>query len=99
MQKFKTSLKQAVAGEKAGEFTLDQIMEAAETINDGEDIPKDTDSEGGETQIDTENMSCALAALKINKDFKRLKEDKKMIGLKESSNHGFVQPHARLSIR
>ena len=94
VQKFKTSLKQAVAGEKAGEFTLDQIMEAAGVIHDKGDLPDEpTESEKEyATETETTNIKiCSLAVYKINKDFKRIKEDsKRMIGLKESSNHASV---------
>ena len=94
VQKFKTSLKQAVAGEKAGEFTLDQIMEAAGVIHDKGDLPDEpTESEKEyATETETTNIkTCSLAVYKINKDFKHIKEgSKRMIGLKESTNHASV---------
>ena len=80
VQDFKARLKQALAGDRAKEVNIDELVSTAEELHDGEDIP---DEEG-------EIKTCSLMLVKLNRDFKKRKEDTKLRGLTEQLSHASI---------
>ena len=80
VQRFKANLKRIIAGDLAGEVTIDDLVQTAKELhsNKEEEISKkDKD------QID----SCSEMLVKLNRDFKKREEDKRRGGLTERLSH------------
>ena len=85
VQNFKARLKQALTVKNRTEnqdqtAEIDELVKTAKKLNEGKDIPEDEDT----------ITTCSLMLVKLNRDFKKRDEDKKLRGLTEQLSHADI---------